>query len=176
VIEAKRRLEEKPELIDGRDDRARQIDAEVEAWARRCKIVLPAETCPSVKMRKRGIRCAKDYAIIQCPWRFSASARQCNYFIIVRRGQQTVQCPRCNHRLWLAKLHVLATSDDQSELRRLISHFCGNAGAGRFLLYQAPLKKVLRRAHSSRVRENPGRLASAKSPVEPQPLSERNAM
>jgi len=69
--------EAKPEVVDGRSERARMLDAGVETWAARWG------SRPFGPQRMRGLGLAKRWGLVQC-------RPPCNRLLIVRRDQQTV--------------------------------------------------------------------------------------
>jgi hypothetical protein len=109
-------------IIDGRDERAKALDAEIEAWVRAHKFSAKPPR-PSELRRRGGLRLDRKFGLVRCG---------CSYFLIARSGQQTALCPRCGRRLWLAELRVLMAHDSERVLRRVISGIVGLAGKKQF--------------------------------------------
>jgi len=100
----------KPELVDGRPDYDRALDAEVEAWAarRQAKRLRPSE-----ERRRKGLRITRPWALVRCP------NRRCGRLLIVARGQRQKRCSYCDYRFWLTRknLRVVATMGSAREAR-----------------------------------------------------------
>lgn len=65
---------------------------------------------PSELRRQRGIELNRKFALIRC---------KCKNHLIVKRGQQTRLCPRCDRRFWLRGYHVVLHSNDLKLLSKL---------------------------------------------------------
>lgn len=125
-----------PVIIDGRDDRARALDAEVESWAGAHGWYEDGwRKYPSWRARREGLQIPRRWGILQCPTVVRESNLDyhplvCGYFIVAEKRQQTAKCPKCGARSWLRPLKPLAWSDRPERLRQLIPvlrHRWGNA-------------------------------------------------
>jgi hypothetical protein len=115
------------EIVDGRDERARALDAEVERrWNERCP---PVRRFPSEIRRRSGIGLRRAFGLVQCP----RLGGRCRRFLIVRNRQQMASCSGCGSRIWLAGLTVIAQSDSRERLGRVKAWIIGRRNAHPFI-------------------------------------------
>ena len=110
---------EKPEVIDGRNERALELDRIIELEFGHSIVKPPRPLPQSVADRQNGAVLRRQFGLVQCP------SVGCDYFLIVMRGQRTSRCPRCSKQIWLCDVRALATSDYVQKLHNLIPRLHG---------------------------------------------------
>lgn len=133
--------EEPPfEVVDGRDARARGIDAEVEAWHRAHGTYDVKK--PSELKREDGLQLMRRFGVMVCTRRprvrsrsrrFPARScgRPCGHLIIVRNGEKLPRCGGCGGRVWVKYGDVIFQHDDLRIIRRIIAGVKGCIGSGK---------------------------------------------
>jgi len=161
------------EILDGRSERTRAIDAEVRVW--QLSHPVPEIKRPSELARKRGVHIGKKYGLTVCTSRGKktsphpgrgptrrdsarTTAPTCGYLIPFEMGQRTAKCGRCGRRIWLAghpwrngpTYPILYTHDDPEVIGRIIAGIRGWWGRGKFFIPTWLFPKWAERAERKR--------------------------
>lgn len=135
-------------------EREKKIDSEIIEWIKKFhpSLISSSKMRKSEIVRRKGMRCLKNYALLECACKPSPLSEACGYYLIVKRGQQTVKCPKCKRRFWLAGKKIIATSDHVWELKGMIDHFRSLISLRRPpILYKkySHIRKMLKKIHIS---------------------------
>lgn len=137
-------------IIDGRDNRARRIDQEAEAWGRVYQVNKLKK--PSEFKRENGLQLRCKFGIAVCTRHLGVRRRSgrfipnsitgiCGYLNVMKQGEKLPRCGGCHKRVWARLEDVIFQHDNLKVVKMVVSSVKGWQGRGR-QIYRLPMSKL----------------------------------